>query len=94
MRPHQEAGCLFQTGFFGCSSILDFALRRDGCWVRYGASRARPFARRRFNTRRPALVAMRARKPWVRARLILLGWNVRFMTFYLGHKSANNGPYF
>ena len=46
----------------------------------YGVSCARPFARRRFNTRRPALVAIRARKPWVRARLILLGWNVRFMT--------------
>jgi hypothetical protein len=25
------------------------------------------------------LVAIRARKPWVRARLILLGWYVRFM---------------
>jgi hypothetical protein len=45
----------------------------------YGVSRARPFARRRFRTRRPAFVAMRARKPWVRARLIVLGWNVRFM---------------
>ena len=50
------------------------AVRRD-----YGARRARPFARRCFKTRRPALVAMRARKPWVRARLILLGWKVRFI---------------
>jgi hypothetical protein len=47
----------------------------------YGVSCARPFARRRFSTRRPAFVAIRARKPWVRARLILLGWNVRFMTY-------------
>ena len=47
----------------------------------YGVSRARPLARRRFRIRRPALVAMRARNPWVRARLILLGWYVRFMTF-------------
>ena len=46
---------------------------------RYGMSCARPLARRRFNTRRPAFVAIRARKPWVRARLILLGWNVRFI---------------
>jgi len=30
--------------------------------------------------RRPALVAMRALKPWVRARLIRLGWNVRFIS--------------
>ena len=29
---------------------------------------------------RPLGVAMRARKPWVRALLILLGWYVLFMT--------------
>ncbi len=45
----------------------------------YGASCARRFARRRFRIRRPALVAMRALKPCVRARLIRLGWNVRFI---------------
>lgn len=39
----------------------------------YGVSLARPLARRRLRTRRPAFVAMRARKPCVRARLILLG---------------------
>jgi hypothetical protein len=38
-----------------------------------GVRRARPLARRRFSTRRPALVAIRARKPWVRARFSLLG---------------------
>jgi hypothetical protein len=38
------------------------------------ASRLRPFARRRFSTRRPFFVAMRARKPWVRLRFTLLGW--------------------
>lgn len=43
------------------------------------ASRLRPFALRRLMTWRPFLVAMRARKPWVRLRLILLGWYVRFM---------------
>jgi hypothetical protein len=41
--------------------------------------RLRPFARRRFRTRRPFFVAMRARNPWVRLRLTLLGWYVRFM---------------
>jgi hypothetical protein len=41
--------------------------------------RKRPFARRRFSTKRPFLVAMRARKPCLRLRLILLGWNVLFM---------------
>lgn len=46
---------------------------------RYGVSRVRPLARRRLRMARPAFVAMRARKPCVRARLILLGWNVRFI---------------
>lgn len=31
--------------------------------ARYGVRRLRPFARRRLNTRRPALEAMRARNP-------------------------------
>ncbi len=45
--------------------------KRPGAY--WGVRRARPLARRRLSTRRPALVAMRARKPWVRARFILLG---------------------
>ena len=39
----------------------------------YGVSFARPFARRRFNTRRPAFVAIRALNPCVRARFSVLG---------------------
>jgi hypothetical protein len=39
----------------------------------YGISRLRPFERRRARTSRPPLLAMRARKPWVRLRWILLG---------------------
>ncbi len=46
----------------------------------FGESNALPFARRRFNTWRPAFVAIRALKPCVRARFRLLGWNVRFMS--------------
>ena len=34
-------------------------------------------------TLRPFFVAMRARKPWVRLRLICDGWNVLFMGIYL-----------
>ena len=49
------------------------ARRLGGRWAGYGASRTRPLARRRFKMSRPAFVAMRARKPCVRARLILLG---------------------
>jgi hypothetical protein len=38
-----------------------------------GARRARPLARLAFRTLRPPRVAIRARKPWVRARLTRLG---------------------
>ena len=41
--------------------------------IAYGISLARPLARRRASTSRPAFVAMRARKPWVRARFSVLG---------------------
>jgi hypothetical protein len=44
-----------------------------------GAKRTRPFARRALKTRLPFLVALRARKPCVLARLRRLGWKVRFM---------------
>src|SRR5690606_21672078 len=68
----------------GCCRSLSRCRRRDRAVTRnagapQGVSCARPFARRRFRTSRPALVAMRARKPCVRARLSLLGWKVRFM---------------
>lgn len=45
------------------------------------ASRFLPLARLRLMTRRPALVDILFLNPWVRARLILLGWYVRFMTY-------------
>ena len=38
-----------------------------------GVRRVRPFARLRFSTWRPPVVAMRALNPWVRLRLRLLG---------------------
>ena len=49
------------------------ARRLGGRRAGYGVNRTRPLARRRFKISRPAFVAMRARKPCVRARLILLG---------------------
>src|SRR5690606_40792865 len=56
--------------------------------------RLRPLARRRDRTWRPFLVAMRARKPWVRARLRVLGWKVRFMVRYLGDPYGPEWPPF
>lgn len=48
------------------------------------AMRWRPLARRRFRTAWPFLVAMRARKPWVRLRLVLLGLRRPFFISFLG----------
>ena len=56
-----------------------FTDRKEPVATRYGQSSLRPFARRRASNARPLLVAMRARKPWVRARCKLLGLKVRFM---------------
>lgn len=76
----------------GIESLLEFcfpshALRlaetvRRHARARYDVEtvrRLRPFARRRFKTKRPFLVAMRVRKPWVFFRRRRLGWKVRFM---------------
>jgi hypothetical protein len=42
--------------------------------------RVRPLSRRDFSTARPPRVLIRARKPCLRLRRRLLGWNVRFTT--------------
>lgn len=47
-------------------------LRRQGAQDQ-GVRRTRPLARRALITLRPPKVAMRARKPWVRARFRVLG---------------------
>src|SRR5690606_36956597 len=54
--------------------------------LRHGAARPgqalrrlRPLARRRARILRPSAVFMRARKPWSRLRLRLLGWKVRLV---------------
>lgn len=46
---------------------------------------ARPLRRREERIDRPARVRMRSRKPWVLARRLLLGWNVRLDTTYSVH---------
>ncbi len=60
------------------------ALIRD-CRPRFPLTQAlsllRPLARRALMILRPALVLMRARKPWVRLRRMVLGWKVRFIAF-------------
>src|SRR6185312_10875765 len=54
-------------------------------YAAYGIRRLRPLARRALMTLRPSAVAIRARKPCVRARLSLLGWKVRFMAYSEGN---------
>jgi len=41
--------------------------------------------RRRFSVERPERVRMRARNPWVRARLRFFGWYVRFIVSFADH---------
>ena len=53
---------------------IQAALFRKAVGLDYADNRLRPLARRALITLRPALVAMRARNPWVRLRLMLLGW--------------------
>jgi hypothetical protein len=58
-----------------------------------GVNRARPLARLAFRTLRPPRVAIRARKPCVRLRRKLLGWNVLFIaarTFVAKRSNKNN----
>jgi hypothetical protein len=56
-------------------AILPVSARR----LAQADSLARPRARRARSTARPPTVAVRARKPWRRARTRLLGWKVRFI---------------
>lgn len=51
--------------------------------------RLRPFARRRRRMARPLGVAMRTRKPWLRALFILLGWYVLFICLLLQDRDAH-----
>jgi hypothetical protein len=53
----------------------ELTLRQSRKWARPQAERRlRLSARRRRSTLRPPFVAMRARKPWRRLRMSLLGW--------------------
>lgn len=52
--------------------------------------RLRPFWRRLLRTRRPPLVRIRTRKPWVLFLFRLLGWKVRFMAVVSGPR--DEGP--
>ena len=44
--------------------------------------RLRPLLRRALRTFRPPLLDILRRKPWVRSRLMLDGWYVRFMAVF------------
>lgn len=74
---------VFRAGFeeTPCASGRDAPVSAEGPYYRrpglggvVTVRRLRPFARRRFITSLPPGVAIRARKPWRRRRLRLLGW--------------------
>src|SRR5690606_39275637 len=54
-------------------------VRRTGPQDDQALRRAPPLARRRARILRPSALFMRARKPWSRLRLRLLGWKVRLV---------------
>ena len=58
----------------------------------YAESRSRPLARLLARIALPARVLIRARKPCLRARRRLLGWNVRFMSGLLGKAGDECAP--
>ena len=69
---------LFTAGIYGhkIPPFPDAPLRREALWpdpYAFGARRLRPFLRRLRIIARPPGVAMRVRKPCLRARRILLG---------------------
>lgn len=68
-----------QPQAFGQTTVIVPLTRSLG--AAQGISLARPLARRAASTLRPLRVAMRARNPWVRARLRRLGWKVLFMVW-------------
>ena len=75
--PTEVAGIEEPTGPGKCEALIrhqagPFGAVR-GVLLGQQARRLRPRARRRAMTWRPLLVAMRARKPWVRLRFNTLG---------------------
>ncbi len=72
----------------GSKSLLP-ALTKTLLWARCAyfaavltAIRFLPFLLRRLSIARPDFVLILSRKPWVRFRLTLLGWYVRFMVLF------------
>ena len=63
----------------GRDRLPDRQRRGGGPAAGQAQRRLRPLARRRARTLRPSAVFMRARKPWSRLRLRLLGWKVRLV---------------
>lgn len=61
------------------SNCLDERIRNGAGSTCQADSSERPLRRRAERIARPARVFMRARKPWVRERRRLLGWNVRLL---------------
>jgi hypothetical protein len=74
---HATVGRGFNTNVAAQHQVLNVASEQDFQTV---VRRLRPLARRALITARPALVAIRERKPCLRLRRRVDGWYVRFMT--------------
>src|SRR5690606_15391013 len=75
---HANARLAWQAAVHG-RSYHDRAASVRAAREHQALRRLRPLARRRARILRPSAVAMRARKPWSRLRLRLLGWKVRLV---------------
>lgn len=75
LSPKPPAGSVDALKLPGCSQQMLFR-KRAAIQAVQGANCLRPFALRLLITARPVRVFMRTRNPWVRARLVVLGWNV------------------
>lgn len=67
-----------RAAVFCHAGTVQSSARKNSAFIQ-ALRRALPLRRRAANTARPPRVAFLARKPCVRARLILLGWYVLFM---------------
>lgn len=61
------------------ANCRDDRIRNGAGSITQADSSARPLRRRAARMARPARLLIRARKPWVRERRRLLGWNVRLL---------------
>ena len=78
-RCFEENTSLNSSGRFNLLQARKPPSKEDTLYKNYAESLFLPLLRRALMINLPERLCMRARKPWFLFRLILLGWNVRFI---------------